>query len=55
MAGPAGDHRLGNGTLIKVLCALILSTASHARVNGYDLPKEQAIKVSIGLVAGCVC
>ncbi|GAI31199.1 unnamed protein product, partial [marine sediment metagenome] len=42
----------GKTTLIKVLCTLILPTAGHARVNGYDLQQERAIRASVGLVAG---
>jgi ABC-2 type transport system ATP-binding protein len=50
--GLVGPNGAGKTTLIKVLCALILPTAGHARVNGYDLGQEQAIKASVGLVAG---
>lgn len=50
--GLVGPNGAGKTTLIKVLCTLILPTAGHARVNGYDLQQEQAIRASVGLVAG---
>ena len=50
--GLIGPNGAGKTTLIKVLCALILPTAGHARVNGHDLSQERAIKASVGLVAG---
>jgi ABC-2 type transport system ATP-binding protein len=50
--GLVGPNGAGKTTLIKILCALILPTAGRAQVNGYDLGQEQAIKTSVGLVAG---
>jgi len=50
--GLLGPNGAGKTTLIKILCTLILPTAGHALVNGYDLGQEQAIKSSVGLVTG---
>lgn len=48
--GLLGPNGAGKTTLIKMLCTLIVPTAGRARVVGYDLSQEAAIKGSVGLV-----
>ncbi len=48
--GLLGPNGAGKTTLIKMLTTLILPTGGEARVNGYDLRAERAIKATIGLV-----
>ncbi|GAB4535910.1 MAG: hypothetical protein Fur0018_26400 [Anaerolineales bacterium] len=48
--GLLGPNGAGKTTLIKILSTLILPTSGEARVNGWELCNEQAIKSSIGLV-----
>jgi ABC-2 type transport system permease protein len=50
--GLVGPNGAGKTTLVKILSTLILPTSGMARVNSYDLAREQAIKASIGLVMG---
>jgi ABC-2 type transport system ATP-binding protein len=50
--GLLGPNGAGKTTLIKLLCTLIVPTSGAARVNGYDLQQEEAIKSSVGLVSG---
>ena len=48
-----GPNGAGKTTLIKVLCSLIIPDGGRARVNGYDIAKEEArVRQSIGLVTG---
>ncbi len=48
--GLLGPNGAGKTTLIKMLCTLIVPTAGRARVAGYDLRQEAAIKGAVGLV-----
>jgi ABC-2 type transport system ATP-binding protein len=48
--GLLGPNGAGKTTLIKMLCTLIVPTAGRARVVGYDLSQEAAIKGAVGLV-----
>ena len=48
--GLLGPNGAGKTTLIKLLSTLVVPTSGAARVNGYDLRDETAIKASIGLV-----
>jgi ABC-2 type transport system ATP-binding protein len=50
--GLLGPNGAGKTTLIKLLCTLIVPTGGTARVDGYDLRQEAAIKASVGLVTG---
>ena len=48
--GLVGPNGAGKTTLIKMLCTLIIPTDGYARVYGYSLNEDRAIKRSIGLV-----
>ena len=50
--GLLGQNGAGKTTLIKMLSTLIIPTSGKAKVNGYDLENEVAIKKSIGIVSG---
>lgn len=48
--GLLGPNGAGKTTLVKILSTLIQPTSGNARVNGYDLQQDTAIKATIGLV-----
>jgi len=48
--GLIGPNGAGKTTLVKVLCTLILPSAGSARIAGFDLSQDQAIKSVVGLV-----
>ncbi|MFC1878490.1 ABC transporter ATP-binding protein/permease [Chloroflexota bacterium] len=48
--GLLGPNGAGKTTFIKILCSLIIPTYGSARVNGYDLHQENAIRSSVGLL-----
>lgn len=48
--GLLGPNGAGKTTLVKILSTLIQPTSGNARVNGYDLSQDIAIKATIGLV-----
>lgn len=50
--GLLGPNGAGKTTLVKLLCTLIVPTSGTARVDGYDLSHETAIKARVGLVSG---
>ena len=48
-----GPNGAGKTTLIKIMCSLITPTSGTARINGYDVVKdEHKIKSLVGLVIG---
>jgi len=53
IVGLVGANGAGKTTLLKVLATLVLPTSGQARVNGYNVVKEEhAVKRQIGLVTG---
>src|SRR5712691_1514901 len=51
--GPLGSNGAGKTTLIKILCTLLLPTAGHAYVAGYDVAKDPfPIREKINMVSG---
>ncbi len=50
--GLLGPNGAGKSTLVRLLCTLILPTSGQARVYGYDLTAETAVKARVGLAAG---
>lgn len=48
--GLIGPNGAGKTTLVKLLCTLILPTSGGARIAGYDLSQDRAIKAAVGLV-----
>ena len=50
--GLLGPNGAGKSTLVRLLCTLILPTAGEARICGYDLTEETAVKTHVGLAAG---
>ncbi len=49
--GFLGPNGAGKSTTINVLCTLLKPTAGQARVNGYDVTRQQsAVRKSIGLI-----
>ncbi len=50
--GLLGPNGAGKSTLVRLLCTLILPTSGRARICGYDLSEEEAVKAHVGLAAG---
>lgn len=51
--GILGPNGAGKTTLTKILCTLTLPTSGSAKVNGYDILKEETeVRSSVGLISG---
>ncbi len=50
--GLLGPNGAGKSTLVRLLCTLILPTSGRARICGYDLSEEEAVKAHVGLAGG---